>query len=541
MEHVRAATRGRRPPRGAASGPGPGRGVGMPLTVRELVDDPDLGLEVVGGTQGTLDTPIRWAHISDTPDPTPWLEGGEILLTTGLGVRDDPGAQDRLVRGLRDRGAVAIGFGVGVSLPDVPPAMADAADAVAIPLFTVPFEVPFIAVTRRVAQAVFDEHFATLRSAIDLHRRVLGSVIAGEGIRSVLSSAAALLPDVGFLVFDFAGRLLAKHGATDTVHPAHLWPALAPRHAERDRATVAIGTATVSSVAVRGGEAVQAVLAVVAPRPLLEHEQLLVEQVLAGISLDLARRQSVREGRRGRVDELIEEVAAGRAGSQMVARVLGRLGADPALPYRVLCLRYPASVPEPQLCTITEDVLAAHGSPAVIGRYDGDVFAIVPTVADEIAGVLADALAERGWREVAVGRSAAKDTLEQMAAAVREARTAAHAPPHTGGVRDVEAIGLQGLLASLRDGVEAATFVHQVIGALMEYDERESTQLVPSLRAYLRRGCRPGPAADDLRVHRHTLGYRLDRIAELTGRDPRDGANLLDFSLALALADGELT
>jgi purine catabolism regulator len=29
-------------------------------------------------------------HISEIPDPTPWLEGGEILLTTGLGIKDSP-------------------------------------------------------------------------------------------------------------------------------------------------------------------------------------------------------------------------------------------------------------------------------------------------------------------------------------------------------------------------------------------------------------------------------------------------------------------
>ena len=58
-----------------------------------------------------------------------------------------------------------------------------------------------------------------------------------------------------------------------------------------------------------------------------------------------------------------------------------------------------------------------------------------------------------------------------------------------------------------------------------------------TLAAYLRHGCRPGPAAKELSIHRHTLSYRLERIAELTGRDPRDGDHLLAFTLALALAE----
>ena len=30
------------------------------------------------------DAPVRWVHITELPDPTPWLSGGELILTTGL-------------------------------------------------------------------------------------------------------------------------------------------------------------------------------------------------------------------------------------------------------------------------------------------------------------------------------------------------------------------------------------------------------------------------------------------------------------------------
>ncbi len=97
----------------------------MPLWLPELLDDPGLGLEVVAGHAGVDHRgPVRWAHIADAPDPTPWLEGGEVLLTTGLGVKDDPDLQRRLVAALTRRGVVAIGFGIGVVLDEVPAAMA---------------------------------------------------------------------------------------------------------------------------------------------------------------------------------------------------------------------------------------------------------------------------------------------------------------------------------------------------------------------------------------------------------------------------------
>ena len=63
------------------------------LPLRELLRE--LELEIVAGEAG-LDRAVRWVHISELADPTPWLSGGELLLTTGLQLGDD--AQQRALR-----------------------------------------------------------------------------------------------------------------------------------------------------------------------------------------------------------------------------------------------------------------------------------------------------------------------------------------------------------------------------------------------------------------------------------------------------------
>lgn len=515
----------------------------MPLTLRDLLDDSGLGLALVAGaTDEALDTVVRWAHISDTPDPTPWLEGGEVLLTTGLGVRDDAGAQRRLVTNLRDRGCVAIGFGVGVTMADVPAAMRDTATEVGMPLFTVPFEVPFIAVTRRVARAVFEDHYATLRAAVDLHRKVLGAVAAGDGIPAVLRAAGERLPQPTLLVYDFGGRVVASYDPAgrlrDGLDADELWPSLIERHHDRDRVSATTDGHLVTSAAVKSGAEIQALLAVVSDGELEEHHALLVEQLVAGISMDLARGQSVRETSRVRVDELLEEVAEGRAAASMVERVLGRLDVDPQREVRVLWFRRPRGVSDGALCTVIEDVLVARGHTALVGRHAGDVVALTPAEDEGLATAIVTAIRERGWPPLVIGRSTAVDPVTRISAGLREARTAATSPAASAGqVFDVDAIGVEGMLATIREGAGARTFVSQVLGPVLAYDAAESTELVPTLRAYLRHGCRPGPAANELSVHRHTLTYRLERVHELTGRDPRDGTHLLEFTLALALAD----
>ena len=56
------------------------------LTVRGLVSE--MGLELATGEDGA-DSPVRWVHISELPDPTPWLSGGELLLSTGIQLDTD--------------------------------------------------------------------------------------------------------------------------------------------------------------------------------------------------------------------------------------------------------------------------------------------------------------------------------------------------------------------------------------------------------------------------------------------------------------------
>ena len=51
------------------------------LTVQSLLGELDLKLAT--GAEGA-DAPVRWVHISELQDPTPWLSGGELMLTTGI-------------------------------------------------------------------------------------------------------------------------------------------------------------------------------------------------------------------------------------------------------------------------------------------------------------------------------------------------------------------------------------------------------------------------------------------------------------------------
>ena len=513
----------------------------MPLWLSELLADPGFGAEVVAGQAGVdRRGPIRWAHISELPDPTPWLEGGELLLTTGLGVRDDPELQDRFVAGVADRGAVAIGISIGVSMDAVPAVMRDRCDALGLPLFTMPYEIPFIAVSRQVAHHVFSERYATLNRTVDLHRQVLAAVVGGAGIAEVLSAVAGSMPGVALLVQDFSGAELARvdpGGTAVDLGPTLLQPGPIPnRPGGPLRSQTMLRGRQVLRVPVLLADHLEAYVMAVSPQPLLEHEELLFEQAVAGVSLELARTRSVRAARRGRIDELLEEIASGRSTTARIVRVLDRLEARLPPTYEVLALSRPRR-PEVELsavCTLVEDILLPEGPP-LVGHLDDTVYACVAVTTDTAQQILGAAL-QRGWRGMSLGRSRPKEGPDALPTALREAGTALLAAGEEE-VRDIAGLGVAGLLAGLRDTGGATDFVEELLGPVLAHDRLESAQLVDTLRAYLTHGCRPGPAAQELGVHRHTLAYRLDRIRDLTERDPRSGEHLVSFGLALELLE----
>src|SRR6476660_9404820 len=105
------------------------------LTVREVLGDLDVRL--LAG-EDNLDVPIRWVHISELADPTPWMSGGELLLTTGLRLKDEP-EQREYVRRLVDPHLAGLGFGTGLDHDDIRSPVREEAEPLGLSLFEVDF------------------------------------------------------------------------------------------------------------------------------------------------------------------------------------------------------------------------------------------------------------------------------------------------------------------------------------------------------------------------------------------------------------------
>src|SRR6478735_11096404 len=145
-------------------------------TLATLLRRPELALTLVSDIDalpvGALDRGVQWAHSTDLADPTPFLVDDQVLLTTGTQFGDSPTDADAYVARLVDRGVVGLGFGTEVVRNGTPVSLVDACRHYGLPLFEVPYRVPFIAIARATADLIAADAYARHSWALDAQRAI---------------------------------------------------------------------------------------------------------------------------------------------------------------------------------------------------------------------------------------------------------------------------------------------------------------------------------------------------------------------------------
>jgi purine catabolism regulator len=77
-------------------------------------------------------------------------------------------------------------------------------------------------------------------------------------------------------------------------------------------------------------------------------------------------------------------------------------------------------------------------------------------------------------------------------------------------------------------------FVTEKLGKVFEYDKRKNTNLIETLRYYIKNNTNVQKASEDMFVHYNTMRYRINKLKEL-GIDGEDGFELTEIALAYQL------
>lgn len=137
---------------------------------------------------------------------------------------------------------------------------------------------------------------------------------------------------------------------------------------------------------------------------------------------------------------------------------------------------------------------------------------------------------------LAMGISTVAGGVAELPRAYQEARAALEFVPSGGGVAALPRLSPFQYLALRADAI-ARQLVDPRIRGLLEDDSRRGGVLAATVRAFAEADLNLRLAAERLRVHHNTAHYRLRRIEERTGRNPRRIADLMELLVALAIRD----
>ena len=507
------------------------------MTVRDLLALPGLGLTVVAGEAG-LDRPIRWAHTSELQDPTPWLSGGELLLTTGMGLTGSAALQRAYIRRLISAGLAGLGFGVGFGADEVPAAIKRAADAEGFPVVEVPYPVPFIAIAEAVSSALAEDRLREARLSVEVHERLAALVSSGGGPADVLDEAVAIAGGWA-LLFDVRGGVLARAAARGAAVPdeAKLWKTLpVPGDAAATASDQGPRSAYVALAVDAGGR--REGWAVFGKDHRIEpRDRIVARHAVTVLGLLLTSRRAVVDAERRIAGDVLVEAVAGRVGGAELERRLELVGFPRGDAVVVLVVDLGTKA-QPSLEEAAWLLDGALGVRQVMGRtaiVDGQVAALVTSPEPE--GLAALLLEEaRSWPvgadDVRIGVGGACPAAD-LRRSYLEAVFALRAASPDVAIASPRDLGSYAVLLGGQPREALEGFVRSVLGRLIERDRARSSDLVASVRAFIESGGRWEPGAQSLSIHRHTLRYRVRQAEELLGRDLGRAEDRMELWLAL--------
>lgn len=371
---------------------------------------------------------------------------------------------------------------------------------------------------------------------------LVAEAVAGEDLSFVASSVAAALgcpvviaiPALGEPVVAPVGALSASdtHRVAATAVQIGRQSPAAPPAPLTDAAPVRIGDQVVGIVAAAvAGSASSSARRGAGPA----ERRAWLEAAAAAASVTARLREATVTTSADSGELLLTELAAGPSddlpGLLVRAR---RLGVDLAAGVVVISARR-AELPVPDAgdpTPLSMAELAARPGTLVAELPGGRILAVAAAGPEgETATHLADGLRSSG---MTVAVSAPRRDPSLVHEGVREAELLAEIARQPGesaaGPDETYRLLIRVLL---RDRSELEQLRESTITPLAEYDARHDTDLLATLRAFLAHDGSTTETADAMRLHRHTVGYRLSRVHEVSGLSPYESDGRERLSLGI--------
>lgn len=561
----------------------------MPLSLREAMTmaEPLRRSRLVAGDRG-LDNIVQSVNVMEVPNILDWVRPGELLVTTMYPLRDDPGAVKALVPKLAEKGLAGLAVTPSGYLEAFPQAMLDAANRLAFPLIELPPNVSFIDIIQPLTTEILSLQANELRESQRIHRHFIELVLGGGGYNEIAQGIAQHLGSSVTIVDRFrrllgSGTLIGRpqphrsfihDDGTGDVYldghyqrlPAGPLPAGEARHISLDGPG---GTVDVLVCPVKVGSMALGEILVWGPLPqsLRAMDLIAIEHGSTVAALKMMEMRSISQVEERFRNEILEGLLSEHSADRQRAIQLSQdLGSRLNPPFVVILigpdLPAGAALSKAQSSEQSDVHSSLHLArrylralqPEASFWYQGPRQVVFFPVSADRRGGLRESLTQDLRRvcervasdnppyTVSAGVSGVANMLSKFQEAYQGARRSLDMGRLLQGQRSsvvthYEDLGLFRVLSLAESPSGLERFCHATLGALIDYDRANGTELVMTLRVYLDSNQNGARAAKTLFIHYNTLRYRLDRIAEILGHgvDLENPQQRLTLEVALQL------
>ena len=455
------------------------------MRVTDLLTDPslNLGLETPS-TSTRLNAEISRCAPAEHLDPTPFLDEHVLLLTSGIGMNfTEASVWDAYVERLARVPVAAVAFALGPAYSALPRGLVDACTRFEVPLLEVPATVAMLKVFQYVESVIQAERFNVRQRGWSLADECARLASQGAELSTLLAAIHSTL-ESPIAIYDAFDTLIAHYPESMT------W---------RENLAEATGHADTLTIPLPMGLSRPCQLVVRSYGPRADLESLL-SPVSSVVALQLNRSTAV-------------DASSHQDMMRFVGRCLSKAFQDLGLSQRTETALVVADMSGDFAATSWRLRRALHQAfqEVRLAEFDERFFALVQHPREDFTEAFKQLLSVDAGLPLVL--RAPMGTLDELRIALVHATDLVK---HVARPTLAPALGLSAVVAAAagRGAREAAI---QFLSPLLEQDGQRATELLPTLRTWLRNDAQPSRTCEELYIHRNSLSYRLKRIEELLG------------------------
>ncbi|MFC8429520.1 PucR family transcriptional regulator [Streptomyces sp. NPDC057253] len=528
------------------------QGPTRPLTVADVLALPVLaaGQPTVVSGAAHLDHPVRWVHITELTDPSSFLKGGELVLTTGMPLPQDAAGVRRYVDELAEVGAAALVIELVRRYHRPPDTLVDACRRRGLPLVTLAKDVNFLEVTQVVHSLLLGNQTEAMRRAQRIHEAFTALTLRGAGPEDVLRAAADMSGRTVVLENLVHQALICEPSGLTVEEALADWEqrsrATGPGDAITRHGPEGWLTAPVEYQGERWGRVVMLPARTSGAAFGPEDVTLLGRTAMA---LTVARlihpTPWERTAHRNALLDLVEQRYRSAEDAHARCAALGLATDRGSYVAALVDLRAGKGAVETE--SRLEQELSTAGVAALVGELApgrlGILLALrtgqpwrpfVERLSEAVQGLAPEAIVSAGC-EVTDLTDSARSFRE--AARVAEATPPGQPLPRNRSFHELSDIGLRRVLYALREDPRVQEYTERQLRRLIDHDAQHGTDLLTTLRHYLEAAGNKTTAARRGGLSRETMYQRLRTIERLLDRDLESGDQRTELHVALTALD----